>query len=374
MKIIAFYLPQFHQIPENDAWWGEGFTEWVNVKKGKKYYDWQRQPRTPLNKNYYNLLDPLTQEWQSKIAKEKGIYGFCYYHYWFDGHMLLEKPMERMLKNSNVDIPFCICWANEDWTNAWVSDNAKTLISQTYGDKEEWTRHYKYLSMFFKDPRYIVEDNKPLFVIYRPEIIPCLKEMLKCWDELAKNDGFDGIKFAHQNAGLDFPVKKDDSSFDYDIEMQPTYAKINDLGISKRKKKDFILNFLKKAHLDWIRRLVRKKSGPKVFDYDRIWKKAIATPPISKKSIPCAFVDFDNTSRRHEQGWLFRGVSTQKFEHYFEEYLLKAINEYDSDKMFIFAWNEWAEGGYLEPDEDNEYGYLDAIYKVLKKHNQLENN
>lgn len=372
MKVIAFYLPQFHTIPENNEWWGEGFTEWVNVKKAKKYYNWQRQPRIPLKNNYYNLLDKHTQEWQANLAQEKGIYGFCYYHYWFDGHMLLEKPMENMLKNNNIKLPFCICWANEDWTNAWVSDNAKTLITQTYGDKNEWGKHYIYLSKFFKDSRYIIENNKPLFVIYRPEIIPCLNDMLIYWNELAKKDGFDGIKFAHQSAGLDYPVKKDDSLFDYDIEMQPAYAKINSIGISKRRKKDRILRFLQITHLDWVRRLIRKKNGPQVFDYNQIWETAINTPPLSKKSIPCAFVDFDNTSRRREQGWLFKGVSIQKFENYFEKYLIKSINQYDSDKMFIFAWNEWAEGGYLEPDEDNQFGYLDSIYKVLKKHNQLE--
>lgn len=365
MKIIAFYLPQFHRIPENDKWWGEGFTEWVNVKKAKKFFPWQRQPRTPLNENYYNLLDASVQEYQSQIAKKYGIYGFCYYHYWFDGHMLLEKPMENMLANKKIDTPFCICWANEDWTNAWVSDNAKILISQTYGDEQEWERHYRYLSAFFKDPRYIKEDNKPLFVIYRPEIIPCLEKMIKSWNKFAKNDGFDGIKFAHQNSGLDFPIKKDDSLFDYDIEMQPAYAKLVDSGERNNVRKNKIHVFLKRLHLSWIVRVFKKVNGPAVFDYDHIWSVAIKTPPISEKSVPCAFVDFDNTCRRQRQGWLFKGASVKKFEHYFNEYYKKASTQYKNDFMFIFAWNEWAEGGYLEPDTDNEFGYLEAIKKTI---------
>lgn len=120
MKIITFYLPQFHEIPENNEWWGKGFTEWVNVKKAQPLYEGHEQPRVPLNENYYNLLDPNVQVWQAKIAKEYGVYGFCYYHYWFNGKLLLEKPMENMLKNRDIDIPFCVCWANEPWTRAWV--------------------------------------------------------------------------------------------------------------------------------------------------------------------------------------------------------------------------------------------------------------
>ena len=153
MKIIAFYLPQFHNIPENDEWWGDGFTEWVNVKAAKPLFEGHQQPKVPLNDNYYNLLDDNVKIWQAKIAKEHGVYGFCYYHYWFSGKMLLEKPMEQMLKNKAVDIPFCISWANETWTKAWVNDEKKVLILQKYGEKDEWKQHFDYLLPFFKDDR-----------------------------------------------------------------------------------------------------------------------------------------------------------------------------------------------------------------------------
>ena len=176
MKIIAFYLPQFHDIPENDKWWGKGFTEWVNVKKAQPLFPGHCQPRVPLNDNYYDLLDDDVKIWQANIAKEHGVYGFCYYHYWFSGKMLLEKPMEQMLANKKVDIPFCICWANVSWTKSWVNEN-KILIQQFYGDRKEWKEHFDYMLPFFKDDRYIKEEGKPLFVLYRPETVEHLNEM-----------------------------------------------------------------------------------------------------------------------------------------------------------------------------------------------------
>lgn len=228
MKIIAFYLPQFHDIPENDEWWGKGFTEWVNVKKAQPLYKGHEQPRIPMNENYYNLLDDNVKIWQANIAKEYGIYGFCYYHYWFGGKLLLEKPMEQMLKNPKVDIPFCISWANEPWTKAWVNES-KVLIPQFYGGKKEWKEHFDYLLPFFKDNRYIKEDNKPLFIIYRAEVIDCLNDMLDYWTELAQQNGFSGMKYAYQNLTFDLMPNRDDSRFDYNIEFQPSYA-WNDLN------------------------------------------------------------------------------------------------------------------------------------------------
>ncbi len=157
MKIITFYLPQFHEIPENNEWWGKGFTEWVNVKKAQPLYEGHEQPRVPLNENYYNLLDPNVQVWQAKIAKEYGVYGFCYYHYWFNGKLLLEKPMENMLKNRDIDIPFCVCWANEPWTRAWVGET-KVLIPQLYGEKREWNKPIE--SLEFSSTRYFMKYEK----------------------------------------------------------------------------------------------------------------------------------------------------------------------------------------------------------------------
>lgn len=188
MKIIAYYLPQFHDIPENDEMWGKGFTEWVNVKQAKPLFEGHNQPRIPKGGNYYNLLSNDIKKWQISLAKTYGIYGFCMYHYWFGGKLLLEKPVEQYLEDKSLDFPFCICWANENWTNAWKSDNNKVLIEQHYGGKEEWKAHFEYLSPFFQDKRYIKVDGKPLFLLYRPELISTLNEMLDYWQELAYKD------------------------------------------------------------------------------------------------------------------------------------------------------------------------------------------
>ena len=371
MRLIAFYLPQFHSIPENDKWWGEGFTEWVNVKNASPLFEGQNQPRIPLDNNYYNLLEDDVKIWQAQIAKKYGIYGFCYYHYWFDGHMLLEKPMEQMLHNPDVDIPFCICWANENWTNAWVCEKADILISQTYGDEKEWVRHYNYLSQFFKDKRYIKDNNKPLMVIYKPELISCMDEMIDCWQKLAKSEGYAGIDFAYQAAGMDFPEKKNNEKFKYDIEMQPSYANI----LSENKGRSFLKrNVSRLAKIFKIKDVntkYRGLTGPKIVDYDKTWETILKTPPLSEKSVPCAFVDFDNTPRRKRQGWMFKGGSVKKFKYYFNKLVLKAEKQYNTDLMFIFAWNEWAEGGYLEPDTYNGYGYLEAINECIKEKKEI---
>ena len=172
MKIIPLYLPQFHRIPENDSWWGEGFTEWTNVKKAKQLFDGHYQPRIPLNDNYYDLTDVKTIKWQCKIAKQHGIYGFCFYHYWFNGKLLLEKPMKLFLDNPDINFNFCISWANHNWEDSWKASpgNEKILISHDFDDENDWIDHFNYLLPFFKDSRYIKEDNKPLMIIYIPNI------------------------------------------------------------------------------------------------------------------------------------------------------------------------------------------------------------
>ena len=380
MKIIAFYLPQFHNIPENDEWWGNGFTEWTNVKKAKPLYEGHKQPRVPLGENYYNLLDDNVKIWQADLAKKYGVYGFCYYHYWFNGKMLLEKPMEQMLANKEVDMPFCICWANEPWTKAWVGDERKLLIAQEYGKEEEWKQHFMYLLPFFKDERYITKDGKPLFVFYRPDIVPCMKEMIETWDKLAKENGLSGITFAFQSGDYDWNNSKEANLFDYDIEFQPPYAShwlySNDgKFVSALKKCRRLLAGWagKKFGIDLYRygtAQYKKMTGQTVANYDSMWQKIIEAKPVRSNSIPGAFVKWDNTPRHGERGQINVGTP-EKFEYYLSKQIKHAREDYHEDMIFMYAWNEWAEGGYLEPDEDDKYGYLEAIKRALEENNEF---
>ncbi|MFE4714638.1 glycoside hydrolase family 99-like domain-containing protein [Paenibacillus sp. NPDC056722] len=380
MKIIAFYLPQFHTIPENDAWWGEGFTEWVNVKKAKPLFKDHYQPRVPLNGNYYNLLDDEVKKWQISLAKEYGVYGFCFYHYWFDGKLLLEKPLEQFRDNSELNHPYCICWANENWTNAWVADkDPKTLMAQKYGQKPEWKKHFDYLLPYFLDDNYIKEEGKPLFVIYRPEIIDCLNDMLDYWQELALANGFNGINFAYQQLPFYLMKDKDDSRFRYNIEYQPGYA-LHDLKINSSHKSSAMYKYrttirqvINKIDKTFNTNFTAKFAGKKLslIDFNEAWREIINRRPTNNKSIPGAFVGWDNTPRR-ANGSIYTGSTPTLFKEYMVKQIENARDHYNTDKIFLFAWNEWAEGGYLEPDEKYKFGYLEALNEALIETDEKE--
>lgn len=386
MKIIAFYLPQFHDIPENDEWWGKGFTEWVNVKKARPLFKGHEQPRIPLNNNYYNLLDDNIKIWQAELAKKYGVYGFCYYHYWFDGKLLLEKPMEQMLRNPNIDIPFCISWANEPWTKAWVNEK-KVLIPQFYGDKKEWKEHFEYLLKFFKDSRYIKENGKPLFIIYRAEVIEHLNDMLDYWNELAIEEGFNGMVYSYQNITFDLIPNKDDSRFTYNIEFQPSYA-WNDMNNASVIKKSSVWNYMRntrrKLYL-WLEKKIgydvakyfeyarKEKDNVLLTSYDDAWKAILDHVPVDDKCVPGAFVGWDNTPRKSHRGQIYIGDSPEKFKKYMTEQIKRARDVYHKDMIFLYAWNEWAEGGYLEPDVRSGFGNLEAIRDALLDNDEFPN-
>lgn len=372
-KIIPLYLPQFHTIPENDDWWGKDFTEWVNVKGAKTLFEGHNQPRVPLDLNYYDLSDVETLRWQCKIAREHGIYGFAMYHYWFNGHKLLEKPMEMLLENPDIDINYCISWANHDWTDAWKAKNnaPKTLIAHDFDDEEDWIDHFNYMLRFFKDPRYMKENNKPILIIYIPNLISKLDKLLDKWTEMAKENGFDGLTYIYQSAASSYDNNWDKSKFSYGVEMNPQY--INLLTKTQKEPQQIsfrIVNIVKrikkilgiKRSLDF--RGYNHKEVRRL-DYDICWQSILEHKPVSRKMIPCAFTDWDNTPRHGVNGYLYDGVTPEKFENYFTKLLLKSKTDYDTDMIFVFAWNEWAEGGYLEPDLKNGWEFLKAIKKSL---------
>lgn len=373
MKVIAFYLPQFHRTKENDEWWGEGFTEWENMKNAKPQFKGHYQPRIPLNNNYYDLLDDNIKKWQIELARENGIYGFCVYHYWFEGKQLLHVPMEQYLSNKELDFPFCFSWANETWTNAWAMDakKRKVLALQTYGGEEAWKNHFEYLLPFFKDDRYIKINDKPLMVIYRPELIGCLNKMIDFWQKLAVKNGLPGLTIASQHRFFAIDNNIDKSRIDFMIEYQPAFANYDsstktDVIANKLKMK--ILNIYEKLTGKSLRNSLKKLEKS---DYDEKWQNVIKRMPMNDKMIPGAFVDWDNTPRYGSRGSVFIGGNPVKFKKYFKKQLIHAKKDYKKDMLFIFAWNEWAEGGYLEPDEENGDAYLKAIKESLEELNEM---
>lgn len=373
MKVIPVYLPQFHSISENDEWWGKGFTEWVNVKGAKPLFEGHNQPRVPLNNNYYDLLDVETLKWQCRLAQEHGIYGFCMYHYWFNGHLLLEKPMEMLLAHPEIDIKYCISWANHDWTDGWKASNRapKVLIAHNFDDEQDWVDHFNYMLPFFKDSRYMSENNKPLMVIYIPNLIRKLDKMLALWTQMAKENGFDGLTYIYQSASSSFDNSWNRSLFDYGVEMNPGYVNMF-FGNTTSK---IYPKLMKYSHM--VKRILGikrslnffcSKSEISKFDYDDVWNKILQLRPINKdvvKMIPCAVIDWDNTPRYKNRGEVWVNVTPQKFKQYFAQLVDNTKKYYDTDMIFVFAWNEWGEGGYLEPDSKNGYAFLDAINNVL---------
>lgn len=374
IKVIPLYLPQFHTIPENDEWWGKGFTEWVNVKGAKPLFEGHNQPRVPQNNNYYDLSDIETLKWQCRIAKEHGIYGFCMYHYWFNGKLLLEKPMEMLLAHPEIDIKYCISWANHDWTDAWkASDRApRVLIAHNFNDEQDWVNHFNYMLPFFKDTRYMREDNKPIMVIYVPNLIKKLDKMLALWTQMAIDAGLEGLTYIYQSASSSFDNSWNHSLFKYGVEMHPGYVNMyfnqSNKGIFPK-----LMKYSREIkRLLGIRRsllIEKKKTEVTRCDYDETWHNILKIRPGERNMIPCAFVDWDNTPRHNIRGSVYEGATPEKFKKYFSKLIENTKKYYNTDMIFVFAWNEWAEGGYLEPDTKNGWGYLEAINNVIGKNN-----
>ncbi len=360
MKVLAFYLPQFHEITENNEWWGQGFTEWTNVKKAKALFKGHNEPRKPLNDNYYNLLDDSVMVWQMEMAYEYGIDGFCFYHYWFHGKMLLQKPLERMLNNKEAKLPFCLAWANEPWTKVWYGSqgNKEILIRQCYGDRSDWEAHYNWLRSFFKDERYIMIDNKPVFLIYKINHMRHRSEMFEYFHERAIKDGFDGIYLIQMLSDEQPPSRLRWISATVDFEP----ARTRNILRKERGIKDIRKFQLSDRYPDWNwwNRFICD-----VWDYNEFNERLLQTPH-SKNQYRGLFVDYDDSPRRGKKALIFKGVSPEQFGYYFREQYRMSKKE-NKELLFVNAWNEWGEGNYLEPDQKNGYRYLEKIRDIKKE-------
>lgn len=359
-KILAMYLPQFHQIPENDEWWGEGFTEWNTVKGAKPLFEGHDQPVVPLC-GYYDLMQPDTLTWQISLLNEYNIYGLCIYHYWFkNGRQILEKPAEKLLERKDLDTHYCFCWANESWVRTWSNindcnvwaakyetnsgdDNSGILLEQQYGTPDEWKKHFDYLVNFFKDDRYIKVEKKPVFVIYRPQLIFCLQDMMDLWNELAVSEGFSGIFFVLANCNSKL-------------------REIADLELVHEPQNAFHMENIKKN---------TDLPVEGIFEYEEVVKKSLEHIAENNKISYGGFIGYDDTPRRGHKGNLISGCTKGKFRNYFEM-LVEKNNAYRSPFIFFNAWNEWGEGMHLEPDEKDRYDYLEIIRDTVEKYADMD--
>lgn len=358
-RLLAFYLPQFHPIPENDEWYGKGFTEWTNVGKSKKLFHGHYQPRVPADLGYYDLRVPEVREQQAKLAEEAGIEGFCYWHYWFDeDKQLLDRPFNEVLSSGRPDFPFCLAWANESWyAKLWNKDvhKDKLLIEQTYKGIEQYTKHFYDVLPAFKDYRYVKVDGKPVFVIYKPLASSEISVFISTWRKLAMENGLPGLYIIGHCINDRENIEKY-RSIDLDA--------INDCSLmdflTKRK---VIKSYFCKLWRHIVRQPLKisyKNVSSMFFDYN---------VDLSEDICPSIITGWDHTPRSGKKGVVFTNENPDVF----RSHVKNVINNSKGEFIFIKSWNEWAEGNYLEPDLKWGSAYLDVIKEILNEQNHISN-
>lgn len=352
-KYLAFYLPQYHPIAENNKWWGEGFTEWTNVAKARPLFPEHYQPHLPSELGFYDLRLEEARALQASLAQDHGIDGFCYYHYWFNEKQVLERPFNAVLESKRPNFPFCLCWANEDWTRAWDGRSGEVLLHQEYSEVDD-VSHIASLLKAFADPRYIKVDGRPMFIVYRAELLPNAMKTADIWRSYAQKAGFPDLYLVQVEsfrAGLD----PKSNGFDAAIEFAPDWRKVD--AVPK----------------PWTQRVKRKiglSSRPPdsltLADYDDVREKMLAKPQAAYKRFPGVCPGFDNTPRRGGKGVVLVNTSPEKYADWLRRATEKTIAAHSAVEQFVFinAWNEWGEGNHLEPDQKWQRQYLEATRRV----------
>lgn len=353
-KVVAFYLPQFHPIKENDAWWGKGFTEWTNVTKAVPQYKGHHQPRLPLDLGFYDLRNPDVMSAQVELAKINGVDAFCFHYYWFDGHRLLETPLEAYLENESgeLDLPFCICWANENWTRRWDGSETDLLMEQNHS-REDHARVFDDLLRYLRDPRYLKVNGEPIIVIYRPSIIKDLEAMVSIWREAAHRAGLKGIHLVATNSfGFSDPGS---INFDGLCEFPPHNVVV---GAKNSEKKWY--NPQHEGYVYHYDEVVQ-------FCEDRL--NGLDGESGVSNYYPTLMMGWDNEARKPGRGNIFDGCTPALFRRWLDTAVtFSSRNHYpDGRLVFVNAWNEWAEGTYLEPDRSFGHAYLWAIRSVFEE-------
>lgn len=365
-KVIALYLPQFHPIPENDSWYGKGFTEWTNVAKAKPLFPGHRQPRVPADLGFYDLRIPEVRYAQAKLAKEYGIDGFSFYHYWFgNGRQLLEKPFQEVLADKNYKFPFMLHWANGSWSKKlWKADGSgdQLLIEQTYPGKEDAINHFYSLLPAFRDERYMRIDGKIMFAVDLPLNSSEISNILKLWRELALKENIGEFFFIAHAAHYKESMALMKGGADGLLGSFGLYGGVYDAIMDSQYRKVMYRDFYSK-----VKYTLRKKLNiPNTYSYKNAIKLAIADYDRDERVFPEIFPRFDHAPRSKGKELIYTGDSPELFKQYMVDTLIMIKNKSPERQLiFIRAWNEWGEGNYLEPDLDTGLGYLKAIKSAL---------
>ena len=348
LRFLAFYLPQFHPIPENDAWWGPGFTEWTNVTKARRLFAGHYQPHVPdRTLGFYDLRDPETRELQSAMARAFGVDGFVYYHYWFAGRRLLERPFNEVLSSGTPQLPFCICWANENWTRSWDGGDQEMLVEQRYGDDDD-RAHMRWLAEAFSDPRYIRIGGRPVLLVYRASHLTDARRTTDIWRQEAARLGIGELYLCRVESFATDRGDPTELGFDAAVEFQP----------------------------DWLRsgRRLRVPDGaahelmPDVFSYQVAVELAMSQAQSAYKRFRCVTPGWDNTPRRGANGTVYVASTPAAYERWLTS-VVDSFQPYSAEEnlVFINAWNEWGEGCHLEPDSRWGRGYLEAHLRATRR-------
>ena len=343
VKVFAFYLPQFHPIPENDRWWGKGYTEWARVARGRPQYAGHYQPHLPERLGFYDLRLPETRQRQAELARSHGVSGFCYYYYSFGAKTLLDRPLIEMLESGAPDMPFCLCWANENWTRRWDGDERALLIEQRYGPELD-VALIEDLIPFFRDRRYLRVRGAPVLIVYYPTAIPEPHATVARWRRVARAHGLPGL---HLVAALTFGLTDPRPlGFDAGLEFPPHGEIFPD-----------VLCTPEGVHPDFSGRIV---------DYHTVMQRQLARAPRPFRAYRTAMAGWDNSARLGKHGTIFHGSSPEAYEQWMRALVTEArLGHPDHRLVFVNAWNEWAEGAHLEPDQRFGTGYLEATQRAL---------
>lgn len=355
VKLISFYLPQYHPIPENDEWWGKGFTEWTNVAKAKPLFPGHYQPHIPADLGFCDLRLLETREAQAELAREYGIHGFCYYHYWFNGKRILERPFSEVLASGKPDFPFCLCWANENWTRVWDGGDRHILLEQKHGDEDD-AAHIKSLIPSFQDKRYIRVNGRPLFLVYRTELFPDIARTARIWRDAAAQAGLGGLYLARVE-GFEANVDPHSIGFDAAVEFAPDWR---NMGILRNRSWIYrwlaAIGVVPRAYID---------NG--IREYQGMVDLMLRKPEPNFTRFRCVTPGFDNSSRRSKKAAIFVGSTPEKYEAWLREVIARSLKKHRGDERLVFinAWNEWGEGNHLEPDLKWGRAYLEATRRAL---------